>query len=864
MRDRVKIVTLNVQGINNQKKRKTLIRLFKKDSINILALQETYLTSKDMDLVEKEWGGTVHMSEGSNRSKGLLTLFDKSFLNDDVTMIFKNDRMILSSVIKETKKYFIANIYSPCIEQDKERFLLETEREIKTHLKIEDWQYLICLGDFNTVSNNKLDIISGNGHPEITINRFNSFMAELDLIDIWREQHSNEKSHTWSRQFPLFIARRLDYILLAENLSFNAEDSYIKSYGFSDHRAVGVNLNYQTFKHGPSIYKINIELLKDTEYVNLINSLLQKSEDKFKDLDAHLKWEMIKVEIRELSQQYSRFRNSRIKNEKLNKLSELNELEEAVVNDPFNPILTNALFRLKKEAEISLINETRAAQIRCGVKWVEEGEKCTKFFLSLEKKRATSNTIYSLLNQQGQSTNTHAEVLEQICKYYELLYSADEESQDRSQSPGDFVKDLTLPKLQEVEKNLCESPLSENEVLLALKALNNKSAPGLDGLPAEFYKVFWNGLKKYLMDSYKYSFKEGALSPSQRQGVITLLHKGKELARDNLGNWRPISLTNTDYKILTKALAIRLGKVIGSLVSTDQAGFIKGRNISALLRELADIIMCEKYRKSRGIILAIDFRKAFDTISKRFMLDTFKFFGFGQNFMRWIEVLLNERTAVVKNGGYLSREFNLERGIRQGCPISPLIFVLAVEIMAIGIRQNRNIKGIKLPRSDQTAKVKQFADDTTLLLRDLMDFREVLSKIKQFSKCSGLYLNEQKCEAIIIGMTNRDPTEYLGIKIVNVIKILGMYFSNETSPEQLEENWTKRLESLERTLALWARRDLSIIGKIHILKTFGLSLFIYMMQSVGIPESTLNKINQMFFRFLWKKKFTNKKAFEKV
>ncbi|GFR64029.1 reverse transcriptase [Elysia marginata] len=195
--------------------------------------------------------------------------------------------------------------------------------------------------------------------------------------------------------------------------------------------------------------------------------------------------------------------------------------------------------------------------------------------------------------------------------------------------------------------------------------------------------------------------------------MIILLHKGKELPREDLGNWRPISLTNTDYKILAEALALRLNKVIGDIISTDQSGFIKGRNISSTLREIADILEHENDKGADSIILTLNYKKAFDTVSVKFIVETFKHFGFGENFRRWVSTLFKERTALVKNGGYLSREFQINRGVRQGCPIAPLIFLLAAEVLAQSIRQNNRIHGIKLPMSDKSVKIKQFADDTT-------------------------------------------------------------------------------------------------------------------------------------------------------
>ncbi|GFR77502.1 reverse transcriptase [Elysia marginata] len=243
--------------------------------------------------------------------------------------------------------------------------------------------------------------------------------------------------------------------------------------------------------------------------------------------------------------------------------------------------------------------------------------------------------------------------------------------------------------------------------------------------------------------------------------MIILLHKGKELPREDLGNWRPISLTNTDYKILAKALALRLNKVVGDIISTDQSGFIKGRNISSTLREIAYILEHENDKGADSIILALDYKKAFDTISVKFILETFKHFGFGENFRRWVSTLFKERTALVKKFGYLSREFQTNRGVRQRCPIAPLIFLLAAEVLAQSIRQNNRIHGIKLPMSDKSVKIKQCADDTTLFLRDIIDFRETLSKVKQFSLFSGLQLNQNKCQALVMGQNKHSGMKSL-------------------------------------------------------------------------------------------------------
>ena len=145
---------------------------------------------------------------------------------------------------------------------------------------------------------------------------------------------------------------------------------------------------------------------------------------------------------------------------------------------------------------------------------------------------------------------------------------------------------MKIKKINENQINFLEQEITVSELSNAIKFMNNGSSPGLDGIPTEFYKVFWDVVKKPLFDSFIYSFNSGKLSLSQRKGVLSLLYKGNDLDKELLKNWRPISLVNSDYKILTKLLSIRIKNVIADLVHENQTGFIKNRNISQTLRDL--------------------------------------------------------------------------------------------------------------------------------------------------------------------------------------------------------------------------------------------------------------------------------------
>ena len=304
-------------------------------------------------------------------------------------------------------------------------------------------------------------------------------------------------------------------------------------------------------------------------------------------------------------------------------------------------------------------------------------------------------------------------------------------------------------------------------------------------------------------------------------------------------------------------------------MSHDQCGFIKGRNIATLLRSTDDILDYVNKNKQPGILVGVDFQKAFDTLSKDLIRDSLKLYGFGENFSQWIKVIISKSSSSINHFGWISEPFEVQRGIRQGCPLSPLLFILAAEILATKIR-NSEIKGIELKsnfkteRKDYTAKVSQFADDTSLFLKDKNDLEIALMIFYQFELISGLKLNRNKTQAMWLGSEKENISSPFGLKWVKQIKILGLHFRNDVPASKIEYNWTERLESTKKTIKQWFGRNLSIYGKIIVTKTFLMSPYIYLMQSIGLPEHVLTELNRLFFGFIWKKKFSNKRAFEKV
>ena len=194
---------------------------------------------------------------------------------------------------------------------------------------------------------------------------------------------------------------------------------------------------------------------------------------------------------------------------------------------------------------------------------------------------------------------------------------------------------------------------------------------------------------------------------------------------------------------------MRIESILSSLIHSDQTGFIKGRFIDQNVRLLNDIMEYTEAKNHPGILLFIDFRKAFDTIEWNFLLKCIELCNFGPNIRKWISILYNIVESGVMNSGFMTSYFKVSRGVRQGCPLSPLLFVLAVDLLALKIRQDQLCRGIELP-SGQTAKISQFADDTTLILEDTTSLRNAMNIVTLFGVLSVLQLNKKKSKALWI------------------------------------------------------------------------------------------------------------------
>ena len=412
---------------------------------------------------------------------------------------------------------------------------------------------------------------------------------------------------------------------------------------------------------------------------------------------------------------------------------------------------------------------------------------------------------------------------------------------------NDYMSTCKLSNhLTEDQKDLCDKPISLKECTNVVeKCMKPNKSPGLDGITVEFYKAFWPVISSFLIEVYLEIFKEENLTYSQKTAVITLIFKTGD--RSLLKHYRPISLTNTDYKILAFVLAMRVQKVMPSVINNDQTGYIKNRLIGLNIRTVQDLIeYCNKFDK-KGVLLFLDFNKAFDSLEWKFLQKVIKKFNFGPIFQKWVSILYTEAEAVIKNNGWLSESFNISRGIRQA-----LLFIFAVEIMSTILRDDNSIKGIEIknPCSSKTYKISQYADDSVIILEDTDQTAPLLGRMKQFGELAGLKLNLNKTEIMLLGTLKGKHKNIDNLECIDNIKSLGIYVWHDRE-YCIGRNWTDKINKIESMLKMWRERSLSLLGKILIIKALALPLVSFVALNSYTPDWIVKVVNKIFFNFVW-------------
>ena len=474
-----------------------------------------------------------------------------------------------------------------------------------------------------------------------------------------------------------------------------------------------------------------------------------------------------------------------------------------------------------------------------------ENESPTKAFFTIEKENAARKNITQLKTENGTIIENKDEILLETQNFYKNLWETDHQIDQLAQN--DYVKIMASSKFDQQDADDIEKLICENEVSLAIDQLNKDSSPGADGLTSNFYKTFKYLIISDLTEVFNNCFFKKEMSPSMKQAIIKLLYKKND--RLLLKNWRPISLLNTDYKILSKILSNRITPILNKIISSNQKCGLPGRKIDHLLYNVQAIIEIAKQKNEKFGLILIDFEKAFDRLSHEFIFKILKELGFGKIMLQWFELLYKNNISNIEINGAYTPPIKMKRGIRQGCPLSMLFFITAAEALTRKIETNSQIRGFTYQNIE--TKILQYADDTSFFFNDLISLKSILNELNIYEKVSGQKINLAKTQIFTndVSLENCVKRHHPDLIFTDEIHMLGIDF-NKTQ-DNAQSNWKKIVFRINSLATLHRERKLTLFGKVQIINTLLIPVIIHKAKILIPPPEILKQINTILYKFLW-------------
>lgn len=836
--------TLNVRGLKEMLKRKAVFLFLKGQNKNCILLQETHSSNLDVNFWTNQWGDRILFSHGTNRSAGVAVLFNK-FQGDIITYEVDGDGHWIIAVLKVGNDFIIMiNVYGHKTNSQNENMFEIITQTVSEFKLVYPTDYIAMGGDWNAAPDEWEDRCPSKFQTFHYNQLITDFSSKNALIDIWRIQNPGKKQFTWHK--PNGTSKsRLDYWLVTEPVANISSKVLISKAPLTDHCSVELKLSStNSIKRNKSYWKFNSSLLKIEDYCKRIKEIIIEIQNSESFSNYSNKWEFLKYKIRMFSMEFSKT-YIKIKRQEENEL--FSELNQYCNKQNHNELDKEILMSLQTKLDNLYLKKAEGAFVRSRAKWIEEGEKNTTYFSNLEKRRQINKAVTSLLIDGVECKDIY-KIEKEVYRFYSSLYTSNYSIIDSNA----FIMDIKdyIPKIDNVFKEKCESSLRMEEIDAVVMKLASNKSPGSDGLTADFYKFFWKDIRLILFYTLQECIEKKELLPSMKQGLITLIPKHSKDKRI-LDNLRPITLLNTDYKLLSGCVAARLKTSISQIISETQSGFLSGRVIHNNIRLVLDLIDYSDMFTENGFLLFLDFYKAFDSVEHPFILETLTHFGFGKEFINLIDMMYKDINSCVALEHGTCRRFPVRRGIRQGCNTSPLLFIMVAELLAISLK-NKGVKGINI--LDKNILISQFADDTTIILKHESEIPTVLEVINKFSEASGVMLNTDKCE--IMALHDHPAQAICNIKVKTEVKYLGITITKKRETRE-KENIGKNIEKFKSILNSWLQRDTTIFGRVLLTKMESLSRAVFPASSLEISDRMIQQINRVNFNFIWKNKCHN-------
>jgi len=912
----IKMASLNMRGYGNsnqnhiQNKWNHVNQIMREEKIGILLLQETHMNTERYNQVHKLFEKRLHIlysadPESPTRKGGVAIVLNKRFVPTQGPGTIKTDEIVsgrallLTLKLSERRKLKILVIYAPNDPGKNRDFWTELNNFFE---QFPNKKPDLMAGDFNMVED-PLDRLPSHSDQEDTTEALDNLKQLLGLEDGWRNTFPQRKSFTYLQSNGCGSQSRIDRIYSRPHITATAREWKMTTTGMphADHRMVSVQIVDENAPQTSSgRWSFPAHLTKDGPLLKYIEERGREAQLEINENESH----NYRNEYSNPQTIYSKFKKDVLDMARKRKraiipklIQEIRKCEydlETINNDTDvtpeekiveSEILTQKLSRLKRKQHLK-VRSSIAVKNRI------EGETMTRSWTQNNKAESPRDIIYALRkpeeNNNGDPYEKDSQRMAELARnYHESLQkdgiNPDKELRERctEEALASLQKRLTPEQSEQLRKIITEEDVEE-----ALQMSENFRSPGMDGSTYELWKYLHQEYKKKSLDENTNTDTENekkqesfsivkiltaCFNDIQKYGVsestdfsigwMCPIYKKND--RNEISNYRPITILNSDYKILTKVLALRLAKVAPSLLHKSQAGFVPGRSIAEQTKLIEVMIDYAEASEQNGLIVALDQEKAYDKIAHDYLWKVLATFGFPEDFIALVKTLYQNAETTIMINGHLSSTYKITRGVRQGDPMSCLLFDLAIEPLAALLRAS-HLKGYNIPGQEEKLIANLFADDTTTFLSEDDNMEDLQIILTKWCNASTAKFNIQKTEVIPIGTqehrakvieTRRVKDSYEEIpnnihiaRDGEPVRILGSWVGNKIDNENI---WSVQLDKIDHSLKRWEKCNPTIEGRKLIVQIVVGGMTQYLTQVQGMPAATEKKLERKIKKYIW-------------
>lgn len=509
---------------------------------------------------------------------------------------------------------------------------------------------------------------------------------------------------------------------------------------------------------------------------------------------------------------------------------------------------------LQIEHEKILLMQERFWHQRSRVSWIMYGDRNSKFFHASTLIRRRRNEIRAIQREDGTWLSSETEIRQAFVAHFKDIYKGVSTYSIHECYPIELLQGL--PKIpQSMHQCLTELP-SAQEIHRALMAIGPHKAAGPDGFDAKTIQDNWTEFGPSISKVVTDFFSTGVMPSQISRSNLVLIPKVEGAAK--VGQFRPISVCNLIYKIISKILSIRMRPFIGRCVSNAQTAFVPGREISeniVLLREILHSFQQKGYNK-KDFCLKVDLAKAFDKMEWSYVREVLVAYGFPAMFTQWVMSCVQsaEYTLVFNGGGGGFLKPNC--GLRQGCTLSPYIFILAMDLLSRSLQfqqQHGLLKGVKPAPSAPSLTCSLYADDLIIMGEaSVQEAQRLMHTLQVFSSVSGQKVGPEKSSVWFSKATPHECKVEIA-KILNVTSqaMTGKYLGSPILDGRKAHEFL--IDRVSDRLKMWKVKLLSQAARLVLIKATLQSLPVFYMATTKLPTKVTASLTNLMRRFFWGK-----------